>query len=330
MLKPFKRKGFRQFVIRTSIFFVILLAIQLSIFLYFSKTGFFRTYLAIPTIFYFEFLQGLSKQDFLNSAIFVIVAFFLWRREDIFKLHSYKQDYKQTLIFSILALSSLLLHYLFKYWIVTNLSLTLRYVILIILIKYTLNILFVVFLALSIYNLNFIRFFIKKFYIDMIFFTIILVLYYKIIEWFQDSWLFFSTVVGKILYFIFSKFFDNVTFRISSQAGPILGVEDFKVGISKVCSGIDSLLFFISLFTILFVLNWKELDKKRMMLLLIPGLIGTFILNIARVFLIVLIAIKISPELAVDLFHTNAGWVLFLGYFIIFWHFGSKWVLRND
>lgn len=328
MIKAFKKRGFRQFVIRTSVFFGILFTVQFWIFLYFSKTAFFKKYLLIPTDFYFKMLQGLSKQDFLNSFIFVVVAFLLWRRQDILNFKGYNQNKKQTVIFCIIAIMFIVLHYVFKHWVVVNLELALQHVTLVILMKYLFNILFVVFLGFAIYNSSFIKFFAKSYYKSIIFFTAVLFLYYRLISWFQDSWLFFSTIVGKILRFIFSKFFDNVVFYIAPDGSPILGVNEFRVGISKVCSGIDSLLFFISLFAILVVLNWKELDKKRMAILFVPGVIGTFIFNIIRVFLIILIAQK-YPEFAVDLFHTNAGWILFLGYFIAFWHYGSKWALKN-
>ena len=118
-------------------------------------------------------------------------------------------------------------------------------------------------------------------------------------------------------------------FTIGS-AGPILGVEGFYVGISKVCSGIDSLLYFISLFAIIIVTNWKFINKNRMLILLVAGAIGTFFVNILRVFLLVIIAVKFSPKFAVDVFHTNAGWMFFLAYFIILWHFGRKWVMPNE
>ena len=342
MLKILKKKGFRQFAIRTAVFFAILLALQLWIFIFFSKTTFFRKYLAIPTDFYFPLLQGLSKQDFLNSVIFVVVAFLLWRRKDILDFAYFKRDNRQTLAFGILAVIALVSHYIFKYWVVINLQLAFGHVMLITLLKYAFNLAFVALLAFAIYNTRFIRFFVHKFYKDIFIFTVILFLYYRLVGWFQDSWLFFSSIVGKILFFVFSRFFENVTFMISPSAGPILGVEDFRVAISKVCSGIDSLLFFISLFAILVIINWKELDKKRMAILFIPGVIGTFMLNIIRVFSIIIAAVKIpddfvllkmfnmTPEqFAVDLFHTNIGWILFLAYFIIFWHFGSKWVLKN-
>lgn len=323
------KKGFRQFVIRTAVFLGVIFILMFVIFLFFSKTPFFKENLAIPGVFYFQILQGLSKQNFINSAIFVVVAFLLWRRKEILEFKDYRQNVKETAIFGVLALAAFFSHYAFKYWIAGNLTLALKYTLLITLAKLGLNALFAVFLAFSVYNSRFIMDFLRKFYLDIGFFTAMMFAYYKVIDWFQDSWLFFSSTVGRILAFVFSKIFDDVTFSVSNAQGPILGVGDFRVGISKVCSGIDSLLFFISLFAILVVLNWKDMDKKRMALLFVPGLIGTFLLNIIRVFLLIVIAVKISPEFAVDTFHTNAGWILFLGYFITFWHFGSKWVMKK-
>lgn len=330
MLKIFEKKGFKQFVVRAAIFFAILLVLQLGIFLFFSKTAFFVEHLAIPAEFYFKILYGLNKQNFLNSAIFVIVSFLLWRRKDILDFKPYKQDYKQTLIFGISAFLFFISHYAFKYWVKLNLEYALDHVTLITALKFSFNLFFIVFLGFAIFNREFIFNFIKKYFKDIIAFSILLILYYYLIWWFHESWFFFSVIIGKSLYFVFSIIFDDVVLLLAPGSGPTLGVGSFFVGISSVCSGIDSLLFFISLFIILVITNWNELNKKRMFLLFIPGIIGTYLLNIIRVFLLVLVGVKISPEFAVDVFHTNGGWILFLVYFIAFWHFGSKWVLKND
>ena len=323
------KTGFKQFVIRTVVFFVILIGLQMGIFLFLSGTPFFIKYFAIPDAFYLPFLVGLNKQNMISSVLFVVVSFILWRLKDILEFTEYKQNKKETVMWSILAVASFTLHYVLKYLIKMNLDAALGYSSGLTFLKYGLNILFVAFLALAVFNKRFIFSFIKKYRIDILVFTIMFVAYYHIIWWFQDSWQFFSNFVGNILYFVFSKQFHNVVFRVADAAGPTLGVENFYVSISKVCSGIDSLLFFISLFVILVITNWDSLNKIRMALLFIPGIIGTYLLNIIRIYLLVLIAVRISPKFAVDFFHTNAGWVFFLTYFIVFWQFGRKWVIRN-
>jgi len=323
------KKGLKQFIARTAVFFGFLISLQLGIFLFLSNKPFFRKYLAVPEQFYFPILEGLNKQNFLSSAFFVVAAFLLWRWKDIKKFKAYKQERKETIIFSLLAFLSFSLHYLLKFLINRNLNVALSYSFLLTLLKYALNLLFIVFLAFAAYNKKFIYSFIKRYYKDIVGFTVLLFFYYRLMWWFQDSWLYFSSTVGVILKFVFSLMFDNVVFKVSNGAGPTLGVEGFYIGISKVCSGIESLLLFISLFIILVITNWKHLNKKRMLILFMVGLIGTYFMNILRVFLLVLIAVKLSPKFAVDVFHTNAGWIFFLVYFIVFWHFGRKWVLAD-
>lgn len=329
MLKLFKKKGFNQFIIRSAIFFGSLIMLQMGIFLIVSKTAFFQSYLAIPEDFYIPLLYGLNKQNFLSSIFFVTVAFFFWRKKEIMGFSKYKQDRRQTIIFGSVSLLFFVLHYVLKYFINMNLEAALLYVMPLTLLKGALNLGFIIFLGFAVYNKEFIISFIKRFYKDIGVFAVILFLYYELIWWFQDSWEFFSNTVGNVLHFVFLRLSDNVVFRISGDVGPILGVENFYIAISKVCSGIESLLFFISLFAILVITNWEELDKKRMMILFVPGVIGTFFVNILRVFLLVVIGAWISPKFAVDVFHTNAGWIFFLAYFIVFWHFGSKWVIRK-
>lgn len=324
------KKGLKQFIIRTVIFFAILISIQFGIFLFVSQTEFFRKYLAIPDEFYIPVLTGLSKQNVLSSLLFVVIAFILWRFKDIKKFSAYRQNKKETAVWSIMALTAFTLHYALKYFINRNIETALPYSLILTVFKYTLNILFVIFLAFAVYNKKFLFSFTRKYRKDVGIFSIIFLLYYWIIWWFQDSWLVFSSIIGKVLYFLFSRISDNVVFRVSDDVGPILGVDNFYVGISKVCSGIESLLFFISLFVIIVITNWDNLNKKRMLLLFIPGVIGTYLLNILRIFLLILIAVKFSPKFAIDVFHTNAGWIFFLAYFIVFWHFGRKWVILNE
>jgi exosortase/archaeosortase family protein len=47
--------------------------------------------------------------------------------------------------------------------------------------------------------------------------------------------------------------------------------------------------------------------------------VGLYLVNILRVYLLVLIGATISPKLAIQLFHTYAGMLLFIAYFFLFW-----------
>ena len=330
--KYIKNKDLRTFFIKTVIFFVILFSTSFFISFYFRHTSFFLKYLSLPSKFYLPFLTGLKKYRIMNSAIFVIVISLIFIRKKLAKLKVDKLKRKNILIFGSLSLFFLIMQYLFKYLTKINLDFALQHTFSFTIVKLLINILFIISLALAIYGYTFIKRFIKTFWKEIIIFSIIFVFYYFIIDVFGLIWFPLSVFITRTLYFLFSLSFSNVVMQFPTipGEGPRLGLNDFIVGISKDCSGIDSLLFFISLFAFLFVLNWKFLDKKRMAILFIPGLLGAVAYNILRIYLLMLVGVFISPEFAIDMFHSNIGWMLFLIYFFVFWHFGSKYVYKKS
>ncbi|MBD3203201.1 hypothetical protein GF327_02825 [Candidatus Woesearchaeota archaeon] len=324
-----KNKGLIQFIIRSGIFFSVLLAFRFFIFLYFRHTLFFLKYLRIDADFYLDFLTGLRGRDFQNAAMFTLALFVLWNRKKLFNLKPYNQNYKESAIFGVLAMLTQVFHYVFKYWIKLNLDTALNHSFLITLIKYSFNLFFILFLAAAAYNLAFIKEQFKNYKKQIPVFSIILIVYFFLIQFFQRIWRLLGNFVARAVYFLLSLSFEKTYLRILPEATPRLGVDTFIVGISKECSGIDSLLLFISLYSAIFVLDYKILKRKRMLLLLIPGLIGTVSYNILRVYLLLLVGVFISPEFAVDMFHSNIGWILFLLFFMAFWHFGSSRVYEK-
>jgi exosortase/archaeosortase family protein len=76
------------------------------------------------------------------------------------------------------------------------------------------------------------------------------------------------------------------------------------------------------------VVDWKEINKKRAALLFLPALVGLFLVNVLRIYLLYLVAIHISPKLAIGLFHSYAGTVLFIIYFIVFLKIFYSWLKK--
>ncbi len=56
-----------------------------------------------------------------------------------------------------------------------------------------------------------------------------------------------------------------------------------------------------------------------------PALLGVFLLNVVRIYLLFLVAINVSRDIAIGMFHTNAGYVLFCAYFFGFLYFVYPW-----
>ncbi len=309
-------KNLKKLFIEVSLFIGIISAIVIAL-------SFFRTSLFyernLITLWDFNLYRGIDKFLFIESVLFVIVAFILFNRNEFKDFKEVKAKKYEKILFLILSLSSLFLYYYLKYWINKNLEFALQHTLFIGLLKICFQLLFIIFLWLTISGLKFTINFIKKFRYHIIVFSIVGALYFYLIILFQSLWKFFSTIVTKILYYIFTLTHDKVIINLL-QEEPILGVNNFIVKIGKPCSGIDSMLLFSSLFILIFILDRKRINKKIMLLLFLPGLIGIFLFNILRVYLLMLIGIHFSQDFAIGLFHQNIGWILFIIYFIGFYY----------
>lgn len=138
-------------------------------------------------------------------------------------------------------------------------------------------------------------------------------------------WPFFSNLVLQVQYFIFSKLYDNVA--IIPPRG--LFVNTFAVEIAEACSGLESIFLFTVLYIFISVLDWKKLILKRVLLLFPLLLAGLVIVNIVRVFVLILVGVLINPQIMAALFHTYLGLLLFVAYFLLFMRFGYGWLKKK-
>ena len=92
----------------------------------------------------------------------------------------------------------------------------------------------------------------------------------------------------------------------------ILGVEDFAVHIAAQCSGVEGFVLvggFVALYALLF---HATIRHGRFWLIVLPlALLASWVLNIVRIAALVLLGAHVSPRLAVDGFHSYAGWIFF-------------------
>ena len=92
----------------------------------------------------------------------------------------------------------------------------------------------------------------------------------------------------------------------------ILGVDDFAVHIAAQCSGVEGFVLvggFVALYALLF---HATIRHARFWLIVLPlALLASWVLNIVRIATLVLLGAHVSPRLAVDGFHSYAGWIFF-------------------
>lgn len=126
-----------------------------------------------------------------------------------------------------------------------------------------------------------------------------------------------STITLFSAYWILSLFFDS-TYMDASQY--YLGLRDFLVEISAVCSGLEGLVISLITTSIYLFFLRKELRFPSAIVLLPLAAIISIVFNIVRITLLVLIGALYSPDIAVGGFHSVAGWIaaLFVAAIIVF------------
>lgn len=321
-----KHTGAWQAGLRAAAAAGLIVGAYLFVFLYFRHTAFFGEFLRIPGDFYIDWLTGLRKTDFLNAVLFTLVIFVLWNRATLKALKPYYQPLGESVVWLAVAIGIQVGHYVLKYWIVTNMDTALAWAGVLTLVKYLLNGLFVLAVVLACFGWSFVVKQVRVYAYQLIGFIGVGIGFFFLIQLFQSIWRVFGNIAALTIGFLLGLTFENTQLDIAATRAPILQVNDFRVAISQECSGIDSLLLFLALFATLLVLDWDRFDKRRLIVLFVIGVFGTWLYNIIRIYSLMLVGIFISPEFAVDMFHTNAGWMLFLLFFIVYWHFGSKWV----
>jgi exosortase E/protease (VPEID-CTERM system) len=92
----------------------------------------------------------------------------------------------------------------------------------------------------------------------------------------------------------------------------IIGIGDFYVGIAPQCSGVEGFALVTAFIGVYAFIFRADVRMSRFLLVMLPlGLLCSWLLNILRITLLILIGARISPEIAVNGFHSYAGWLMF-------------------
>jgi exosortase/archaeosortase family protein len=179
-------------------------------------------------------------------------------------------------------------------------------------------------LILGIYGWGFVRGFMRSFTKELLVCVGIALVMDVLIFQVWKLWQIFSAGVLQAVKLLLSLSFSNV-----SHIKPnLLAVNGFAVEIEKACSGLDSLFLFTALYVMVGFLDRSRINVLKFLYAYIPAALGMYVVNILRVYILMLIGILISPKLAISLFHTYAGTVLFILYFGAFWNLMYKRLLK--
>ncbi len=102
------------------------------------------------------------------------------------------------------------------------------------------------------------------------------------------------------------------TATVSDPGDYVIGMDSFLVRVARQCSGVEGFAL-VTGFTVLYgILFRTQIRLPHFWLVVLPlGLALSWAVNILRISALIWIGARISPELAVNGFHSYAGWMFF-------------------
>ena len=164
-------------------------------------------------------------------------------------------------------------------------------------------------LALTIAPLKFWVGFLKSFYLAILLavlgaFTII---YLAAIS--QDSWHVLAEPTFRLSHWLLSFMGSDIYVDAPAKK---LGLNNFIVEIDPYCSGYEGIGLVVAFLTLYIIAFRKALKFPNIFVLYLIGVPLIWFLNGVRIASLISIGAYISPEIAVDGFHSRAGWIMFL------------------
>lgn len=274
-----------------------------------------------------NYLRVFNKIVALKVLTLLLIVFLLYNREYLINFKFQKIRIKNLLLYTFLAYLVMLWYYgsqvLINYYQLYQGIIP----IIIVISQFLVLALYLVFACIAVFTKETLLQLHKDTKPQIYYFIVTFIIFTTLLALFEKAWFLFSGLVSIILVFLLDPFY-QVQFWI--EDAPILQINDFTVSIGAPCSGIDSMFLFFAFFAGIFALDHKRIKKRLYLLLFIIGFIGVYVVNILRLFLLMLIGIHISPEFAVGLFHTNAGWLFFVLYFLVYYWIIKRFIYKNN
>jgi len=127
-------------------------------------------------------------------------------------------------------------------------------------------------------------------------------------RWTQNLWRPFSASALAMAAFLLEQGFTNVEVDATNY---VLTVDGFTVHIAGACSGLESMGMGVLLTSLYLATFRRQLRFPRALLLLPLALLLTWLGNGFRLAVMMWIGARVDPNLALDGFHSKAGWALF-------------------
>lgn len=143
------------------------------------------------------------------------------------------------------------------------------------------------------------------------------------------NWQVLTSATFDLVHLLLSLFSDQT---YADAPAYIIGVGDFAVHIARQCSGVEGVAL-VTAFVCLYALIFRDQIRfPHYWLVVLPvAIVLSLALNIVRIAVLVLLGAFVSPELAVNGFHSYAGWLFFtlLALAIVYGLQTIRWLHRD-
>ncbi len=124
-----------------------------------------------------------------------------------------------------------------------------------------------------------------------------------------ESWDALSSATLRVSHWILTLYESNVVLDVDRE---LLGVGEFKVRVLRECSGYEGIGLIVCFLALYCVLMRRKLRFPHALALFPLAIVAVWTLNAARIAALVSIGHHVSPVLALNGFHSQAGWIAFL------------------
>ena len=118
----------------------------------------------------------------------------------------------------------------------------------------------------------------------------------------------------------------NPVSGVNENGTPSISLGPFSAVIGYPCAGFEGMALFLIVLTFFSILNWKDINKKRVFIVGCFGTLIMYITNLLRIFILFLVGHFIDPEMAREAFHSFAGIVLYIIVIILIFLASYKWM----
>lgn len=125
----------------------------------------------------------------------------------------------------------------------------------------------------------------------------------------REGWSALASATLTVSHWILTLYEHNVVLDTENW---LLGVGDFSVRIDSSCSGYEGVALILTFLPVYMWVFRRELRFPNVLLLLPLGVAAVWLLNSVRIAALVSLGAHVSPEVAVQGFHSQAGWISFL------------------